>query len=237
MSPGPRARSPVVDWTELRFRAAGLLGRGLLGSYFPLVRCRREGAENYQQFRRQGKPVIFVFWHGHLLPLVHYHRNEGIVVLVSEHKDGEYIARVIHRHGFQTARGSSTRGGVKGLKAILRAAREDRDLGFTPDGPKGPRHAFKRGALLAAQITGLPLITVAVGADRAWYLKSWDRFMIPKPFSALRIRYGEPRWVPRDASEEVLSAVAQELEGRLREHTLELNPAEALIREELHARG
>lgn len=227
----------MVDWTELRFKAAGLLGRGLLGSYFPFVRCEREGAENYLQFRRQGKGVIFVFWHGHLLPLVHFHRNEGIVVLVSEHKDGEYIARVIRRHGFGTARGSSTRGGVKGLKAILRAAREDRDLAFTPDGPRGPRHSFKWGALVASQLTSLPLITVAVGADRAWYLKSWDRFMIPKPFSSLRIRYGEPRWLPREAPEEVLAGVARELEDRLKQDTLELNPAEAAIREELNARG
>jgi lysophospholipid acyltransferase (LPLAT)-like uncharacterized protein len=226
-----------VDWEELRFKAVGHLGRGLLGSYFPFVRCRREGSEHYQQFRRRGEAVIFVFWHGHLLPLVHYHRNEGIVVLVSEHKDGEYITRVIRQHGFGTARGSSTRGGVKGLKAILRAAREGRDLAFTPDGPKGPRHKFKRGALLAAQITGLPLITVAVGADRAWHLRSWDRFMIPKPFSSVRIRYGEPRWVPRNAPEEVLAAVAQELEDELKEFALELNPAEPGVREGSHAQG
>ena len=112
-----------MDRKEVHFRLVGNLGRGLLGSYFPLVRCEREDTEHFEQFRRQGQPVIFVFWHGQLLSLVHHHRNEGIVVLVSEHKDGEYIARVIHRHGFGTARGSSTRGGVKGLKAIVRAVR------------------------------------------------------------------------------------------------------------------
>jgi lysophospholipid acyltransferase (LPLAT)-like uncharacterized protein len=227
----------MVDWAELRFRAAGHLGRGLLGSYFPFVCFEREGVENYLQFRREGKGVIFVFWHGHLLPLVHVHRNEGVVVLVSEHKDGEYIARVIRRHGFETARGSSTRGGVKGLKAILRAARDGRDLAFTPDGPRGPRQGFKRGALMAAQLTGLPLITVVVGADRAWHLKSWDRFMVPKPFSSLRVRYGEPRWVPRKAPGAALAMVAKELEDELREFTLELNPAEAAIREEIRAQG
>jgi lysophospholipid acyltransferase (LPLAT)-like uncharacterized protein len=177
--------------------------------------------------------VIFAFWHGQLLPLVHHHRNEGIVVLVSEHADGEYITRVIRQHGFGAARGSSTRGGAKGLKGILRAAREGRDLGFTPDGPKGPRHVFKWGALVAAQLSGNPIIPMAVGADRAWYLNSWDRFMIPKPFSRMRIRYGPPRWVPRDASEEMLQAIAKELEDELRAMTLELNPAEARIRAEL----
>ena len=226
-----------MDRTELRFRLAGYLGRGILGSYFPFVSCTREDAEHYLQFRRQRKPFIFVFWHGQMLPLIYHHRNEGIVVLVSEHSDGEYITRVIHEHGFNTARGSSTRGGVKGLKGILRAAREGKDLGFTPDGPKGPRHEFKWGALVAAQLTGLPLVPIGVGADRAWYLNSWDRFMIPKPFSSVGIRYGAPRWVPRDASEGTLKQIARDLEEELKKFTLELNPAEAQIREESHAEG
>ena len=222
-----------MDGRKVRFWTVGLLGRVLLGAYFPLVRCRKEGREHFEGLRRKGEAVIFAFWHGQLLSLVHHHRNEGIVVLVSEHDDGEYITRVIERHGFGTARGSSTRGGAKGLKRILRSAREGRDLAFTPDGPKGPRHVFKWGALVAAQISGLPVIPLAVGADRAWYLKSWDRFMIPKPFSSLRIRYAPPRWVPRDATEEDLRALARELEEELKAMTLDLNPAEAGIRAEL----
>jgi lysophospholipid acyltransferase (LPLAT)-like uncharacterized protein len=224
-----------MDSKELRFRAVGLLGRGLLGSYFPTVRCHMEGVENLEQFRARGEPVIFAFWHGQLLPLIHYHRNQGAVVLVSDHSDGEYIARVMLRHGFGLARGSSTRGGVKGLKGILRAAREGRDLGFTPDGPKGPRQVFKWGALVAAQLTGLPVIPISLGADRAWQFKSWDRFMIPKPFSSLRIRYGAPRWVPRDAGKEALKMAALEMEEEMRRFTLELDPQEARIREELNA--
>ena len=224
-----------MDWEELRFRGVGHLGRGLIGSYFPFLSCDREGTEHFEDIRRQGKHVIFVFWHGQLLPLVHYHRSEGIVVLVSDHTDGEYITRVILRHGFGTARGSSTRGGVKGLKGVLRAARAGHDLGFTPDGPRGPRHEFKAGAIMAAQLTGLPLVPIGVGADRAWYLKSWDRFMIPKPFSRIRIRYGPPRWVPRDASGDDLETVARDLEEELKGFALEMNPEEARIREELDA--
>ena len=224
-----------MDRKEIQFRGAGIFGKVLLGSYLPLVRCTREGGENYQQFRRRGRPVIFVFWHGQLLPLIHYHRNEGIVVLVSDHSDGEYIARVILRHGFGVARGSSTRGGVKGLKGLLRAVREGKDLAFTPDGPRGPRQVFKWGALTAAQLSGAPVIPAALGADRAWYLKSWDRFMIPKPFSSLRIRYGSPRWVPRKASETEVKDIAADLEEEMKRFTGELNPAEAKIRKELHA--
>jgi lysophospholipid acyltransferase (LPLAT)-like uncharacterized protein len=226
-----------MDRKEAAFRAVGLIGRGLLGAYFPLIRCLREGTEHFEQFRRRGEPVIFVFWHGQLLPLVHYHRNEGIVVLVSDHADGEYITRVILRHGFGAARGSSTRGGVKGLKGILRAIKDGKDLAFTPDGPKGPRHVFKWGALTAAQLSGAPVIPLSVGADRAWYLKSWDRFMIPKPLAALRIRYGAPRWVPREASEAEVKRIALGLEEELKRFTLELNPAEPQIRKELHAQS
>jgi lysophospholipid acyltransferase (LPLAT)-like uncharacterized protein len=90
-------------------------------------------------------------------------------------------------------------------------------------------------ARTAAQLTGFPLIPIEVGANRSWYLKSWDRFMIPKPFSRLRIRYAPPRWVPRDASAEMMKAFAEELEERLRGLRLKPNPEEARIREELHA--
>lgn len=226
-----------MDRTELKFKLSGYFGRALLSSYFPLVRCVKTGAEHYEQFRKRGEPFIFVFWHGQLLPLVYHHRNQGIVVLVSDHKDGEYITRVIHRHGFETARGSSTRGGVKGLKGILRAAKAGKELAFTPDGPRGPRHEFKWGALVAAQLTGLPVIPIGVGVDRGWYLNSWDRFMIPKPFSTLKIRYGAPRWVPREAEDRTLREIAADVGDELKRFTLELNPAEARIREELHGEG
>lgn len=216
-----------MDRRELRFFLAGWLGRALLAAYFPTLRCVRQGWDHLAEMRKRRQPVVFVFWHGQLLPLVYYHRNEGIVVLVSEHTDGEYIARVIQRHGFGTVRGSSTRGGVKGLKGLLRAAREGRDLALTPDGPRGPRHVLKRGALLVAQLSGFPLLPVAVGCERAWYLNSWDRFLIPKPFSTLRIRYGPPRWVPRRGTPEDLELLAKEVEEELKAMTLALNPAEA----------
>jgi lysophospholipid acyltransferase (LPLAT)-like uncharacterized protein len=155
--------------------------------------------------------VIFVFWHGQLLPLVHYHRDEGVVVLVSEHGDGEYITRVIERHGFQTVRGSSTRGGIRGLKALIRAANAGRDLALTPDGPQGPRGEFKPGALMAAQLTGAPVVPVAVGVSSAWYMKSWDRFVVPRPLARIVIEYGEPVHVPRDATQSDREAISKAL--------------------------
>lgn len=200
---------------EARFKAATLLGQGLVSGLFATTRLTRVGAENYLRFRRAGQPVIFVFWHGQLLPLVHYHRHEDAVVLVSEHADGEYIARIIERHGFGTARGSSTRGGIKGLKSLIRAARAGHDLALTPDGPRGPRHEFKAGALLAAQLTGAPIVPVAAGASAAWHFDSWDRFMVPRPLARITLEYGEPVRVPRELEEAGRERFARELGGVL----------------------
>lgn len=197
--------------SELRFESAGVLGAGLVAALFTTTRAERVGREHYERFRRVGQPVMFVFWHGQLLPLVHYHRHEGIVVLVSEHDDGEYIARVIERNGFGTVRGSSTRGGTKGLKGLVRAARDGHDLGVTPDGPKGPRGVFKPGALSAARIAGLPVVPISVRASSGWRFRSWDGFLVPRPLARITIEYHEPRHVPADADRDTLARMAEEI--------------------------
>lgn len=197
--------------TEWKFRAAGMLGQGLLASLFTTTRMQREGYEPIAAMRARGERVLFTFWHGVLLPLAYYHQGEGIVVLVSEHSDGEYITRVLHRFGYETARGSSTRGGTRGLRGLVKAAREGHDLGITPDGPRGPAKVFKPGAVVAAQITGLPIVPMAVGASSAWHFDSWDRFMVPRPMSRIRIVYGEPVHVPRNLGDGEVEALAERL--------------------------
>lgn len=204
--------------SELRFESAGVLGSGLVGALFLTTRVERIGREHYERFREAGQPVVFVFWHGQLLPLVHYHRHEGIVVLVSEHEDGEYITRVLLRNGFQAVRGSSTRGGTKGLKGLVRAAREGRDLAVTPDGPKGPRGVFKPGALVAAQVAGLPVVPVALTASAGYRFRSWDGFLVPRPFSTVRIEYLQPRFIDRRASRADLERMADEIGAQLNAH-------------------
>lgn len=216
---------------DLKFETAGVLGAGLVAGLFLTTRAERIGAENYEQFPRQGTPFILVFWHGHLLPLVHYHRNQGFVVLVSEHADGEYITRVIERNGFATVRGSSSRGATKALKGLVRAARAGQPLAVTPDGPRGPRGEFKPGALLVAQVTGLPLVPVSVGASSGWRFRSWDGFLVPRPFSKVTLEYAAPRYVPRDATREDLARIAVEMGAQMSEADRRLNPDE-IIREE-----
>ena len=199
------------------FALAGVAGATLVRALFATTRVERVHVEHLEHFRQRGMPVIFAFWHGHLLPLVHYHRREGIVVLVSEHSDGEYISRILSRCGFGTVRGSSTRGGMRGLRELVRAGRAGKDLALTPDGPRGPRNEFKPGALAVAQMTGLPIIPLAVSVSSAWKLGSWDEFLVPKPFATVRIGYLSARFVPREASRAELEALAARIASDLNE--------------------
>ena len=203
--------------SEIRFESAGVLGSGLVGGLFLTTRLRMIGQEYHTQFRDAGQPVMFVFWHGHLLTLIHVHRHQGAVVLVSEHDDGEYVVRVLERSGFGTVRGSSTRGGRKGLKGLVRAARAGHDVAVTPDGPKGPRGVFKPGALAAAQMAGLPVVPVVVRPRGAWRFQSWDGFMVPKPFTSIEVEYLPPVTVPRDADRAELEALAERIGAMLSE--------------------
>lgn len=208
---------------ELKLQTISRVGSAFLSVLGSSLRFHIEGAEHHRRLRDVGQPVIFALWHSRLLPLVHLHRNEGVVALVSNHRDGEYIARVIHRRGFGTARGSSTRGGAQGMRQLIRVARSGRDLAITPDGPRGPARVFKMGAITLARVGGLPIIPVAAGCSRSWRAGSWDRFMVPKPFARLQVRYAPPVHVPRDAGEEELERLRRQLEATLNRITDEVD--------------
>ncbi|HEX8671767.1 MAG TPA: lysophospholipid acyltransferase family protein [Longimicrobium sp.] len=191
------------------------LGGTALDALMRTTSVRTEGEENFRQFWREKRPVVFTLWHGRLLPCTYHHRHQDVVTLVSHHRDGEYITRLVQKWGYTAVRGSSSRGGLDALRELVRHLRGGRSLAITPDGPRGPREKLKPGPLLAAQLTGAPIIPVASGASRASYFGGWDRFLIPHPFARLQIAYGEPVYVPRRADEAELQAVADDVEGRL----------------------
>lgn len=169
-------------------------------------RVREVNRAPFQRIRDGGKPVIFTLWHGEMLALLWHHRREGITVLISEHGDGEIIARVAGSLGYRTVRGSTSRGGGRALLGLSRIAQGGGDVAFTPDGPRGPARKFAPGALIVAQRTGAPIIRLRVAARRCWRLGSWDRFMIPKPFTRVCVAYGDPIYLdaptPRDAAQQ-----------------------------------
>ena len=169
-------------------------------------RMRPANDEGLRAARASGQRVIFTLWHGELLPLLWHHRKQGVAVVISEHRDGEIIAQIAERLGYTTVRGSSSRGGGRALIGLMRAVEGGRDGAVTPDGPRGPAHVFAPGAAIAAQRTGVPLLPIRASATRAWRLKSWDRFLVPKPFATVRVVYGPLTAVdaasPREAAEQ-----------------------------------
>src|SRR6266550_3108866 len=187
-------------------RIALLFGRGFLNLLARTWRFRVLNAEALRELRTSGRSFIFALWHGHLLPLLWHHRDQGVVVLISEHRDGEVVARAASSLGFGLIRGSTTRGAGRALISIVRVLQAGREVAITPDGPRGPAAKFAPGALVAAQRSDSFILPVVAVADRAWRLKSWDRFLIPKPFARVTIAYGNPAKVlatsPRAAAEE-----------------------------------
>ena len=129
------------------------------------------------------KSCIYIFWHRWIFPLSFTHRNRGITVLVSRHRDGEYIATAIKMLGFQVVRGSSSVGKISGLRGLMKKAREGYPLAITPDGPRGPVLEAKIGFAELAYRLEIPIVLVGLGASRKIRLKSWDGFTIPFPFS------------------------------------------------------
>lgn len=209
------AAPPEEPRGPLKVRAAGALGAGVVGALGSTLRFRIEGGESIDGYRRSGEAFIIAFWHAWILPMVYLHRRRGMVALVSEHRDGEYLARIIARMGFDTARGSSTRGGAKGLMGSVRALRAGTSIGLTPDGPRGPARVFKPGGLVAAQLSGAPIIPISVSAGPAKRFESWDRFVLPYPFAVVRVRYGAPRFIPREATVDDVEAHARAMEAEM----------------------
>ena len=166
---------------------------------YPLVaalcrtyRWRIEGAEHYEAVTRSGRQPILALWHGRILPGLHYFRNRGVVVITSQNFDGEWIARILHKFGFGTARGSTSRGGARALVQLRKDLAAGKPAAFTVDGPRGPARVVQPGVVFLAGATGSPILPYHIEADRYWTARSWDRTQIPKPFATIALVIGAP---------------------------------------------
>ncbi len=176
-------------------------------------RFRLHQAEHLAAARASGRPVLFALWHSRILPLLFLHRHEGVVTLISRHRDGEYLARLADRWGYGSVRGSSGRGGDIGLLGLVRALEHARQAAITPDGPRGPAERVKPGAVAAAQQAGAVLLPVTAQPDRAWWFESWDRFCLPKPLARIDVVYAAPFTV--EPGKTALREGVERLEGIL----------------------
>jgi lysophospholipid acyltransferase (LPLAT)-like uncharacterized protein len=184
-------------------------------------RIRFEEEGQLERARAVSPQVIFVFWHGRLLPLSFTHRNRRIHVLASEHTDGEMLGQTIRRLGFGHVRGSSTRGGSRALRELVETVRAGFDLGVTVDGPKGPRGVVKPGVVEVARQTGAAIVPITTASSRRRVFSSWDAFELPAPFARVVVRYGEPVRVGAEADRDALETRRRDVEGELARITQE----------------
>ncbi len=200
-------------------RALDRLGPPLAYRYIRLLRSTMRvayrGREVLDATRRDRGAYILAFWHSRFLLMPYGYPGGRMAVLSSLHRDAARIGEVLRRFGYDLARGSSTRGGDTGLLDLVRKGRAGYDLGITPDGPRGPRRRAKPGAIAAAALTGLPIVPVTFSAAPARRLRTWDRTLLPRPFSRGLFVYGEPFFVARSASAEARERLRLALESEL----------------------
>jgi lysophospholipid acyltransferase (LPLAT)-like uncharacterized protein len=202
-----------------------ILGAVFIRGLFATLRVRHARSGGVDALNAVHRNFIITFWHEHLLMMLHSRYRKPITVMSSRSRDGELAVRVYHWYGVETIRGSSSKGAAAALRGLIRKARDGRTIVFTPDGPRGPARQAKEGIVLAAQVTGLEVVPIAFAAARKKRLRSWDRMIVPMPFTRALFLYGEPLAIPRDGDaeswrarvEQELNALADEAEQNLDE--------------------
>lgn len=189
----------------------------LMRLWFGSCRVILHNEENCFKPDEKDQTGIASFWHYSIIYTLYHMRKYSATAMVSSSKDGEYLARLAERFGFATVRGSRNNKGVEGLKSMLRAVRDGSNAAIVADGSQGPPRIVQAGTLLLASRTGAPIIPMVCAASRYFTVKSWDRTIIPKPFSRIDFYYGEPFFVPAKVKPDELEGYRLHLEQRLNE--------------------
>ncbi len=162
--------------------------------------------ERYLGLKERRVPILFALWHGRMYLSIQAHRGQGIVTMASQSKDGELITEWLERNGYVVVRGSTTRGGGQALREMVRQVRSGRNAALTVDGPKGPARVVQPGVVQLARLTGAWVLPITSSSSRPRFLASWDRYLLPGPFSRNVVGYGEPFALPDDGSDEAAIA-------------------------------
>ena len=179
------------------------------------LRWESQGDEHLNAIYRSGTRAIFTFWHGGIFPATWHWRNKDIMVMTSQNLDGEFIARVIKIFGYGTARGSSSRGGMKALAKMAQSLKSGKDVAFTVDGPRGPRFIAKIGPVLLARRTGAGIFCFHISLKKKIELKNWDRTQLPLPFSRALVLKAPPIYVSNQADRNEIKQKCQEMQSIL----------------------
>jgi len=192
---------------RLSRRLVHWLGPAFLRTLSRTWRFTVVGAENLPSESDGARGQFMTLWHGRMLLGLPHHSSRGWSVLVSDSQDGDISRALLERFGYRAIRGSTTRGGARALREMLTVLGEGAVLIITLDGPRGPRHSMNPGLAWMAKATGYPIIPIGFAMDRAWRMRSWDRFTIPKPWARVVMVYGAPMRVERSADEATLMRV------------------------------
>jgi lysophospholipid acyltransferase (LPLAT)-like uncharacterized protein len=193
---------------------AALLVRALSSTY----RIEVVNGDVDDAIYERGEVPIYCSWHQRWFAGITFQpRRHPIGIMISQSEDGEFISRIVEKLGWRPARGSSTRGGKEAFRALQKFIQEGRSIGHIVDGPKGPFGEIKPGLFKLAQFTGMPIVAFIVSPEKKWVFNSWDRFMVPKPFSRVIIRFEKEIYVPRRIDQEKLEELRKSLEERMRQ--------------------
>jgi lysophospholipid acyltransferase (LPLAT)-like uncharacterized protein len=212
----------LTRWQRLQIAVLGWLAAWVVRLIGSSLRWEVHGWERWESARASAGCLVHAFWHSEIFAATWFWRNRRIVVMSGYNFDARFTASVIQKYGYEIARGSASRGGIRALVGMVRAIQRGRDAAFTIDGPRGPRHVAKAGAVMVAKATGAPIICFHIRPARAWvFRKSWDRTEIPHPFSRIALFIAAPIVVGQSASDVELGAKLQEvqvtLDGLVRE--------------------
>src|SRR5258708_27971304 len=227
-------RLPELPWSRrMQIPIIAVVVYSVIRTLGPTLRYEVLGWRHAERVYASKRRIIWAFWHRIIIPILWWHRNHGVVVMNTTAFDGQWTRKVIEWLGFGTAPGSSTRGGLRGLAVMARRLEEGLDCGFTIDGPRGPRYIAKPGPVMLARKSGCPIMVFHLGVERGkTFEKTWDHFLLPKPFSRCMILFAPPIYVPNDASVEVMEAKHAEMQRELErvrdiaESWFSLKPAE-----------
>lgn len=231
--------SVKADWRQSRSKrikvaAAALLGKIVIRLLTCTLRLRTHPVARVDPYRKPGTGVIFAMFHGPHFPVLAGYKNQGLCVITSRSADGEILTRVLASFGYNTVRGSSSRGGMAAMKQLATVLKDGGDVAVAVDGPRGPRFGVKAGVILLAKRTGAPICPVGAGLSRCWTINSWDQYRIPKPFARGLVAGMTPMTVPPDIDDEQLEQLRAQLETQLVAHQ---NAVDEAVKQEQTSRA
>jgi hypothetical protein len=201
--------------TEIKWNLVGIFGKLFVDLLFATTRIESVGFENVQQLVSSRK-FIFAIWHSRILLVSYLYKGTDASILVSQSGDGEIIARILQKQGHETIRGSTKKGGLRALAGLIKRLREREKFGvMIPDGPQGPRFKVQPGIIILAKKTGNPILPISYSAGKIKVFGSWDRFILPRPFTTCRVVYGVPIYIPADADKSEETRCLLRLEDEL----------------------